>query len=146
MRKIILDGSRDKGIVMRTRQVIEGCAPRDYARQLVTIRDWLAGHFRFVRDPQGTECLELPQTLMAMIEKRSVATGDCDDAATLSAAMCKAVGFPVALRIVAFYSPKSAYQHVYTLAFNDGKAFDFDVTRPARMLPPTVAKSFTYPV
>lgn len=62
------------------------------------------------------------------------ATGDCDDAAILSAALALAMGLPVRWVLLGF-SPGGAYRHVYAEACQGGRWVDFDVTKPAQFPP-----------
>src|SRR5690242_19255940 len=58
------------------------------------LRDWLAAHVRFLDDPVGIELVRTPLEQLRRIKLDGVMRGDCDDVATLSAALAKALGFP----------------------------------------------------
>lgn len=118
--------------------------------QLLGIREWVAEHFQFVRDPSSGELLHDPDHLMRQIATRGVAYGDCDDAAILAGALACAVGFRVALITVALHedstTPAAAvpFGHVWAsasppFACLDGSQrqlwIEFDVTRPMQQIP-----------
>jgi transglutaminase-like putative cysteine protease len=57
--------------------------------------------------------------------------GDCDDAATLTAALCNGVGIECALQAVAFDRADAPFTHVFTWAFpRGGQPRNMDVSHP----------------
>jgi transglutaminase-like putative cysteine protease len=140
---------QDHEFVWWTRNEINNIASlaiisRDYVRVARAIRDYLSAHIRFMPDPFGVENITPPLEHMKLLQKHRVLLGDCDDAATLSAAMGKAVGIPAEFRILAFYKPNNPYQHVITyLHPKGGLVIDMDTTRPQQNLPPVATRSFS---
>ena len=68
-------------------QLVQGCAPKDKQCELSTLQRWVRDEVRYVNDIDGVETLQTPvQTLKLM-------AGDCDDKATLLAALLAAIGF-----------------------------------------------------
>lgn len=59
------------------------------------------------------------------------ASGDCDDAAILSASIALAMGLPVRFVLLAF-APGGGFRHVYAEACERGRWVEFDVTKPAQ--------------
>lgn len=111
------------------------------------IRAYVADHIKFCPDPVGIENITPPQAHMKMLSKSRYVLGDCDDAATLSAAMGKSLGIPAEFRILAFRRPDAPYQHVITyLHPRGGLIMDMDTTRPSQNLPPTATRTFSFPV
>lgn len=112
----------------------------DPVRQMLALRQWLAGHFEFVRDPASGELLHDTTYLLNQVAQEGVAIGDCDDAAILGGALACAVGFRVALVTVAVDDGSDAsgelpYSHVWaSVAAPAGPPqwMQFDVTRPAQ--------------
>lgn len=131
MRDNVRQAVRDQFVIDAARLVTRGLPARDYRGQAAAIRAWVKSHLRFVRDPNGVELLTLPRTLLKEIIARSYTSGDCDDAATLSASLLVAVGFPCRFEAVAFFSKDAPYQHVYTVAEFPGGEMDMDTTRPS---------------
>lgn len=122
---------------------------RDMLTQIGAIRDWLQTYNRFVRDPSNIELVHRPERLLDEVQAWGYFYGDCDDVATIGAALGKAVGFPARFVVLGFLPPPvSPYMHVYAELQGpgaDGPAwYDLDVTRPA--VRPTVTRSDTYRV
>lgn len=90
--------------------------------------------FRFVPDPRGVELLKSPHVMLNEWRLSGEATGDCDDAAILSASVALAMGLRVRWILLAF-TPSGPYKHVYAEAWDRGRWVDFDVTRPAQFPP-----------
>ncbi len=144
MRTLVRDAARTRDIIETARSIVRYVGPRDYFAQAQRLREWLAAHLRFTRDPKGVELLQTPAHMLTEIRKQSYVIGDCDDAATLSAALATAIGFPCYIEAVAFFSKSAPYQHVYTLVQVDRSTLvDMDTTRPARNLPPEVSRRLT---
>lgn len=146
---MVRDAARNLDVIQAARGIVYYVQPRDYEGQARAIREWVHTHLIFSRDPKGVELLQQPLWMLQQISKRSQVSGDCDDAATLSGALLTAIGFTCWIEAVAFFSPRSPFQHVYTLAQvgtgADGKPaiMDMDTTRPARNLPPKVTRRIT---
>jgi hypothetical protein len=109
-----------------------------YLRALI-IRAWLAGVWKFVDDPYHREHLRTPVQLIDDYHRLGYIPGDCDEAATLGAALGKAVGLRAMFAVLAFEvggNGADIFSHVYTvLLTDDDKAIDLDVTRPAGPVP-----------
>lgn len=102
--------------------------------QWKAIRAWLAAHWRFLRDPEGVELLRTPRYLVDRILANGTVQGDCDDAATLGAAIGLATGLPARFVAVAFPG-KMDLVHVYAELKTSLGWRDLDVTRPAQLVP-----------
>ena len=82
--------------------------PRDYAR---AVEIFVRSHVVLVDEPE--ELLIDPSYMLAQIEERGAAYGDCDDAAMLTAVLLYAVGLPTRFKAIQ-QAPDGAYQHVFT--------------------------------
>jgi transglutaminase-like putative cysteine protease len=120
-------------ITMTTARQIGGATPTTRAQFL---RSWLAQHTQFQPDPDDVELVRTPVEQLARIAKDGVAKGDCDDVATLGAALALALGLKPRFIVLDF---GDGYQHVYTDVL--GGAVDFDVTRRANPPTPTRASA-----
>lgn len=149
MRRYVNEAIANHDFVWWTRDEInkissEAIMNRNWTGVARAIRDYTAAHIRFVPDPEGVENITYPMDHMKFLRSHRVLLGDCDDAATLSAAMGKAVGIPAEFRILAFYKPDNPYQHVITyLHPRGGSVIDMDTTRFAQSLPPIATRSFS---
>lgn len=114
----------------RTARAIVGRAgPRDAARR---IRRYLEERVRFVHDPAGLELVKSPTFMLREIESRGYATGDCDDVATLGAALGHAAGLPARFVLYGFQR-SGPYEHVFTELETPEGWLELDTTRPDQM-------------
>lgn len=127
----------------------------DPLERLYALRDWLASNFQFVPDPSSGELLHDAPNLLAQVNERGVARGDCDDAAILGGALACAVGFRVGLVVVGF-DPDGPFQHVWASASPPQECVDrsgrqvwieLDTTRPMQRIPmQRLARRRAFPV
>lgn len=108
---------KDPAVVETARGIVARVEPRDCVAQARAIRAWTDKRFRFVRDPLGVELLETPAFHLARIRELGFVQGDCDDAATITAALGMAIGIPAMLHAVAFFDPGAPFAHVYTVLY-----------------------------
>lgn len=80
----------------------------DYASECLAIYQWVSTNIRYIRDIHDVEFLKEPAQLLA------TPTGDCDDIATLIAAMLMAAGNECDFVLVSYAGPTPT--HVYTQA------------------------------
>lgn len=141
MAQNIRDSLRDPAVVEVARGIIARVAPRDCEGQARAIRAWTDKRFRFVRDPLGVELLETPSFHLARIKKYGFVQGDCDDAATITAALGMAVGIPATLHAVAFFKPDAPFAHVYTVLHpTPGQPVEQDITHEAGKKRPPISR------
>lgn len=125
MRKLAERGARDTQVRARARDLLPGGPD--------AILQWLTRRFQFVRDPRGVELLKSPQVMLEEWERSGRATGDCDDAAILGAAVALASGYRVRWVLLGFRK-SGPYGHVYAEARRPrGPWVPFDVTRPSHL-------------
>ena len=105
-------GERSVKVRSVTEQVVKGLQPKDYLSEILAIRNFVASHVRYLNDPLTTEWTKDPERLVDEILARGVAIGDCDDIASLIAAMARQCGREVEFVTVGFGAPGS-YAHVF---------------------------------
>ena len=98
------------------------------------IRDWLASAVSFQPDPLGVELIRSPIYLLRQIQEQGAAWGDCDDVATLAAALGMAVGLPASFVLLGFDS-LGPFSHVYTQLWTQGGWVEMDTTAPDQFPP-----------
>lgn len=126
-------------VVQTAARIVASVNARDPVQVWRALRQWLAAHLQFTPDPRDVETVRTPYEQLRQIDERGVMYGDCDDAATLVAALAKAVGQRVRFVVIGFQTATAPYQHVYAeMATPDGWG-DFDVTRTAGAPRPTRA-------
>jgi transglutaminase-like putative cysteine protease len=102
-------------------------AARDNATRATFLRSWLAQHTQFKADPDNLELVRTAVEQLARIARGGVMRGDCDDVATLGAALALAGGLQPRFVVLGFTGPDAPYSHVYTDVL--GGAVNLDVTR-----------------
>jgi hypothetical protein len=160
MARLVRQATLDADFVWWARSLVADCQARDDLCVLGTLRDYVAAHLRFIRDPVGVENVTSPLTLMRQLRDDGAAwtLGDCDDAATLAAALVMSVGYPAQFVALAFRTPEcdpgipctpqnAPYAHVYTRALIEPTTwYQFDTTRPFQNIPPVIERTLIYPV
>lgn len=144
----LVDAAQDDVLVIETaRQLAVADGSGQQYRTALRIRAWLARVWRYVDDPLTREHLEAPAVLLQRMQTLAYIPGDCDEVATLAAALGKAVGLQPYFTVLAFADGTSTppYAHVFcTLLTDDGRAVSVDITRPSGPVP-TVARRLTVP-
>lgn len=106
MRAAALTGKKDLPVRRLVEKITQGIAQGDYSSEVLAIYYWVCQNIRYLRDIDGVEYLQIPRKTL---ESR---TGDCDDIATLLAAMLMAAGNPVRFAVASFKAAP-VYSHVY---------------------------------
>jgi transglutaminase-like putative cysteine protease len=107
---------------------------RDYLSEVKAIFDYVRGAVRYLRDVHGLETIADPLTTLHRM------VGDCDDKATLLAALLEVVGNPTRF-VIAQYAGDD-YEHVYVEVFVNGEWIELDPTEngPVGWAPPGAVK------
>lgn len=133
-------------VLEMARRIVAQVPARDEVAQAYAIRVWADRHFHFVKDPLGVEMLEMPSYQLDKIEAQGFIQGDCDDAATVTAALLLSVGIPCKFEAVAFGSATAPYAHVFTMAYpldartGTRRPAEMDITRPPSITHPTFTR------
>lgn len=113
---------------------------------IFVLRQWLKVVVPFVRDPVTAEALTDPVAAVHRIEDQGRAPGDCDDVATLVAAMALSVGFRARFCVVGFkgtgpltgLDTRDPFLHIWAeVAPPTGTLVwtEMDTTRPMQRIP-----------
>lgn len=103
--------------------ILRSVPSKNWLAEAEAIRRWVAGNIRYTRDVAGVETLQTPEVTLKM------RAGDCDDQATLIAAMLESVGFET--RIVAIGARDGDFDHVYVEAAVPGRGWlSVETTEP----------------
>lgn len=142
MAKLSLEASRDPQFFDYVRALVQGHANKNYEGEAGTIYDHVVETVRYSLDPMGLELIADPRWTQFVF-----GNGDCDDHATLVAAMALALGHRAAFRTVAIdcspidRDPKTGecpWVHVYALiGIQKGNAVEWhaaDTTQPGGYL------------
>jgi transglutaminase-like putative cysteine protease len=104
MREFVRRYKADPTIYDMARQIVAGVREKDYAGEARAIHEWVRDSIRYVQDPREVEAVQTPTMTL------SIGQGDCDDKATLTAALLESINHPTRFRAV---GPDSDLSHVY---------------------------------
>lgn len=88
---------------------------RDGVGEVRALQMWIQNHIRYVRDPVDVELVQTPEVTLKL------RTGDCDDQATLLAAMLKSTGHPAQFVAVGINGGPFSHVLVETPVGSSGK-------------------------
>lgn len=120
-----------------TFRAVQSIVPLDLADadRAFFIREWLRTRVFFRHDPHGAELLRTPDFLLTEVFRNGSAEGDCDDVATLAAALGLAAGLPARFVLLSF-GASLPFSHVYTELWTNCQGWvEMDTTKPAQMPP-----------
>lgn len=98
------------------------------------LRRWLLERWHEEPDPYGVEMIAAPEYQLERLAARGRLFGDCDDVATLGAALALAAGFEARYIAVSFW-PGGVPEHVWAEVLDGMSWVDLDTLRPAGPLP-----------
>lgn len=113
---------RDPQMIVRNQAlaIVDGLPSRDFRGEVQAVYHWVRDNIRFVRDIEGIETLATPQRTL------SLGQGDCDDQATLVAAILTALGFTT--RFVAVGFGPGQFSHVFAEVQLNGRWIPLETT------------------
>lgn len=109
MKKLARAATSDLTIRGVVEKICAGLAEGDYTGEVIAINNYVKQRVRYMRDPDGVELLKTPARTL------STGSGDCDDIATLLAAMLMCAGNTVNFVIAAFevHGNRPIFSHVF---------------------------------
>ena len=140
MKALVDDAVESGGPTARLGTMLAATSGRVPDNQLQAIYNWLSRHITFKRDPNGLENVRHPDQLVTEIEEYGNTSGDCDDVATLGAALIRQCGLRPAL-IVVSVKPSGAYHHVTAAAQLPGGLSVVDPQEKMTKLPDNATRS-----
>jgi transglutaminase-like putative cysteine protease len=100
--------------------LIKDIDPRNKPNQIRAIFNYVQTYMRYVADIAKVEEITAPWLHLAKIAKQGWSFGDCDDFATLTAALLRSVGFQMAFSAIATGRKGELFDHVRAqVKFND---------------------------
>ncbi len=111
MARLAVEAQKDIQFRNFTAGVVQGVTPRDYTSELAAILNWVRLNIRYLRDPIQYERVQTPQITL------KIKSGDCDDMATLLAAMATSIGHRCQFAAGAFNNAPSP-SHVWCEAYD----------------------------
>lgn len=130
MKRIIQESFSNWSIRQWAEGIVEGLENQEVA-QLESVFYYLTNHVSYLRDPHNVELIKTPPIIMCQIFNRETPQLDCDDMTVLILSIVKAIGFPVAMRVIS--TGHSDLHHVYGLAkVGERVWYPLDLTKPEK--------------
>lgn len=111
MRKLALAAQTEWPLRRTVEQVCRGVTPKDYLSEMVALHHFVCRRVRYQRDPLTVELVKTPAATL------TTGVGDCDDIATLLAALILLAGSQARFVTVGF-RPDGVFTHVYAEGFD----------------------------
>ncbi len=121
MRALVRAARIDPFVINTAVSIIHAEIEHDKRAEAAALFRFVRDSVRFVSDVAGLETLSDPRmTLQRMV-------GDCDDQATLLAALLESVGYPTRFVMAGYQTPM--FEHVYLQTWVDGEWINCDPTQ-----------------
>jgi transglutaminase-like putative cysteine protease len=123
-------------VFLARRLAVQAGVRRPYL-QALAIKNFLERTWRFVDDPYDRDTFVAPDVALREFLAAGVLAGDCDEAATMGAALGRAIGLQAQFVVLFFDDrPDASVQHVFAvLLTDDGRSVSLDITRPRGPVP-----------
>lgn len=107
------EGEQNLKVRTWAERIIKDVRPKDYLSEILAIRAWATSPWlHYVNDARHVEQCKTPFRMLTEIETTGAATVDCDDIATLIAALGMCIGREARYTMAGFGSP-GEYSHVF---------------------------------
>lgn len=105
MARLAREGKKSLPVRLAALQLVESLPQRDWPAEVAALFQFVQDRIRYVRDVRGVETLQTPEQTLQLKQ------GDCDDKATLLAALLLSIGHPARFHAVGFR--RDSFAHVY---------------------------------
>ena len=107
------EGERNVKVRQYAEAIVRQLRPKDYLGEILAIRHWCTSpRLRYANDARHVEQVKSPFRVLTEIEQYGVSNLDCDDYATLIAALGMSLGRNARFTMVGFGMPGD-YTHVF---------------------------------
>lgn len=115
--------------------IVAAVPAKDRVGEARAVFEWVQRRIRYVGDVRGVETVQIPRKTLEYEQ------GDCDDMATLLAALLESIGHEV--RFVAMGTTPGRFSHVFSEVLLDGDWVAMDPTEPVAFgwRPPVIAST-----
>lgn len=120
MKHAALASQQHLPVRLMAEQVCQGLQSKDYTSEALALYYFVLNHVRYMRDPRTIEYVRAPYVLINEMLAGKVPSADCDDEASLLAALILSTGGECRFATVAFrkvyYNGEPQYSHVFVQA------------------------------
>lgn len=147
MERMVREAIRNPLLVRAARSIVLAVPSGSAPAEVAAVRRFLAERVRFTRDPLGVETLTSPARMLEDVATDGMASGDCDEVATLGAALGMALGMPARFVLYAF-DPGGPWLHVFAELWDGTRWSELDTVREVQGIPPDFrpARTATVPL
>jgi hypothetical protein len=110
-----LRGEKSMRVRYLVDEIVRNVHPKDYAGEIVAIRNWAATYLRYTNDPLHVELIKDPERLVEEFYQSGLVIADCDEISEWIATAVLQVGRHAQYAAVGFAEP-GTYTHVFTRA------------------------------
>lgn len=122
MRQLVRDGKKSPVIRAKALELTGGLQQKNFVGEIRALHSFVRDRIRYVKDINGIETVHTPETLL------SVGAGDCDDKATLLAALLESIGHKTRFWAVGF--KPGHFSHVLVETLVGEKWLPLETTEP----------------
>lgn len=115
--------------------IISNVKEKNWGKEVDALLAFVQTEIRYTRDPVDMELLQTPEELLRSQQ------GDCDDKATLLAALLESVGHPTRFKAVGFSPNTLSHVYVETKIGNRWVPMDPTMPKPLGWQPPNIRRS-----
>lgn len=109
-------GAMSPVVRFQAEDIVKLVSAKDYLSEILAIRHWVNLRIPYLRDPSHVEWIRDPERLVVDIKKNGIVRADCDEYASLVAALWLAVGNEVEFVTAGFGPPGTPHSHVFARA------------------------------
>lgn len=137
MRQMVLDAVRDPQQKVRESAlaILRGVST-SFTDQARAIQQWVQGNIEYRRDPPDVELVQTPQVTLQL------RAGDCDDQATLIAALLQSTGHPSQFIAIGLNGGPLTHVLTQTLIGTSWVAVETIEAKPLGWMPPGITKYY----
>jgi transglutaminase-like putative cysteine protease len=136
MRGLVRDAIRDPGQQIRESAITILRGVNGFADQARAIQQWVQSNIEYRRDPPDVELVQTPQVTLQL------RAGDCDDQATLTAALLQATGHPTRFVAVGLDGQPLSHVLTQTLIGNSWAGVETIQNRPLGWMPKGITSHY----
>jgi transglutaminase-like putative cysteine protease len=126
MRRLVTDAKTDPRVIQSATNIIFNTPEKDDLAEASALFDYVRDYIRYTKDVNGVEVISPPWTVLQRM------VGDCDDKATLLAALFEVAGLPTRF-VIAGYTVPGLFEHVYLQVYILGHWIDADPTESGNL-------------
>lgn len=138
MRQLVREAVRspDQGVRNKARSITASLPPRQWRMEVEALTNFVKYEIRYLRDPVDIELVQTPDITL------EYGQGDCDDKATLLAALLESTGHPARFIAVGMDGGPLSHVLVQTIIGDDWVSLETIIDKPVGWFPPNMTSKY----